>query len=50
MVRLFTTLVGGKGYRSYFIKVLNKDQTIIVLNNIKRGAFFNIDKLIELIN
>lgn len=39
-----------KGYRSYFIKVLNKDQTIIVLNNIKKGAFFNIDKLIELIN
>mgnify|MGYP001158762508 FL=1 len=39
-----------KGFRSYFIKVLEKDQTIIVLNNVKRGRFLNIDNLIELIN
>ena len=39
-----------KGFRSYFIKVLEKDQTIIVLNNVKRGRFLNIDDLIDLIN
>ena len=39
-----------KGFRSYFVKVLDKNQTIIVLNNVKRGRFLNIEKLIELIN
>jgi CubicO group peptidase (beta-lactamase class C family) len=39
-----------KGYRSYYIKVLKNDQTIIILNNIKRGRFLNIDKLIDLMN
>ena len=39
-----------KGYRSYYIKVLKNDQTIIILNNVKRGRFLNIDKLIDLIN
>ena len=39
-----------KGYRSYYIKVLKKDQTIIILNNVKRGKFLNIDKLIDLVN
>ena len=39
-----------KGFRSYFIKVMDKNQTIIVLNNVKRGRFLNIDQLIELIN
>ena len=39
-----------KGFRSYFIKVMDKNQTIIVLNNVKRGRFLNIDRLIELIN
>ena len=39
-----------KGFRSYFVKVLDKNQTIIVLNNVKRGRFLNIDTLIELIN
>ena len=39
-----------KGFRSYFVKVLDKNQTIIVLNNVKRGRFLNIDRLIELIN
>ena len=39
-----------KGFRSYFIKVMDKNQTIVVLNNVKRGRFLNIDKLIEVIN
>ena len=39
-----------KGFRSYFIKVIDKNQTIVVLNNVKRGRFLNIDRLIELIN
>ena len=39
-----------KGFRSYFIKVMDKNQTIVVLNNVKRGRFLNIDTLIELIN
>ena len=39
-----------KGFRSYFIKVIDKNQTIVVLNNVKRGKFLNIDRLIELIN
>jgi len=29
---------------------MDKNQTIIVLNNVKRGRFFNINQLIELIN
>ena len=39
-----------KGYRSYFIKIPESNQTIIVLNNVKRGKFLNIIQLIELIN
>ena len=39
-----------KGFRSYFIKVKDKNQTIVVLNNVKKGRFLNIDRLIELIN
>mgnify|MGYP006131236769 CR=1 FL=1 len=39
-----------KGFRSYFIKVVDKNQTIIVLNNVKRGRFLNIDELIKLVN
>ena len=39
-----------KGYRSYFIKIPESNQTIIVLNNVKRGRFLNINQLIELIN
>ncbi|MAW83508.1 MAG: serine hydrolase [Crocinitomicaceae bacterium] len=39
-----------KGYRSYFIKIPQSNQTIIVLNNVKRGRFLNINQLIELIN
>ena len=39
-----------KGFRSYYIKLIEKDQTIIVLNNVKRGRFFNINELISLLN
>ena len=39
-----------KGFRSYFINVPEKDQTIVVLNNVKRGRFLNIDELIGLMN
>ena len=39
-----------KGFRSYFIKGLKNDQTIIVLNNVKRGKFLNINNLINLVN
>ena len=39
-----------KGFRSYFIKVVDENQTIIVLNNVKRGRFLNIDELINLVN
>ena len=39
-----------KGFRSYYVKVIDKDQTIIVLNNVKRGRFFNINELISLLN
>ena len=39
-----------KGFRSYYIKVIEKDQTIIVLNNVKRGKFLNINELISLLN
>ena len=39
-----------KGFRSYYIKVPEKDQTIIVLNNVKRGRFFRISELVSLLN
>jgi len=39
-----------KGFRSYFIRIPKNDQTIIVLNNIKRGRFLGITELVELIN
>ncbi len=39
-----------KGFRIYFIKVLKNDRTIIVLNNIKRGRFLNIEELATLLD
>ena len=39
-----------KGFRTYYIRILNKDQTIIVLSNIKRGPFLKIEELIRLIS
>ena len=39
-----------KGFRSYYINIIEKDQTIVVLNNVKRGRFLNINELIGLLN
>ena len=39
-----------KGFRSYYINIVEKDQTIVVLNNVKRGRFLNINELIGLLN
>lgn len=38
-----------KGFRSYFIRIPDSDQTIIVLSNVKRGGFFGIEELIGLL-
>ncbi len=38
-----------KGFRTYFIRLLERDATIIVLNNTTRGPFFNKRKLIQLL-
>ena len=46
----YTIQVGGKDLDLIFVKYMDKNQTIIVLNNVKRGRFLNIDRLIELIN
>lgn len=39
-----------KGFRIYFVKVLKGDRTIIVLNNIKRGRFLNIEEMATLLD
>lgn len=39
-----------KGFRSYFIRNITKNQTIIVLDNIKRGPFLSIEELLNLLN
>ena len=39
-----------KGFRSLYINVVDKDQTIIVLSNVKRGRFYQINKLVSLLN
>ncbi len=38
-----------KGFRSYFIKIIESDETIIILDNVKRGPFFNIESLADLL-
>ena len=38
-----------KGFRSYFIRVIENDETIIVLDNVKRGSFLDIENLANLI-
>jgi CubicO group peptidase (beta-lactamase class C family) len=38
-----------KGFRTYFIRLLERDATIIVLNNTTRGSFLNNRKLIRLL-
>ena len=37
-----------KGFRSYFIRNLTLDQTIIVLDNYKRNPFFSVEELLNL--
>lgn len=37
-----------KGFRSYFIRNLTQQRTIILLDNIKRGKFMSIEELLEL--
>jgi CubicO group peptidase (beta-lactamase class C family) len=39
-----------KGFRSYFIRNITKNQTIIVLDNIKRGPFLSVEELLQLLN
>ena len=38
-----------KGFRTYFIRLLERDATIIALNNTTRGSFLNKQKLIGLL-
>ena len=38
-----------KGFRTYFVRVPSKQQTIVVLSNIKRGPFFNVNDLVNLL-
>lgn len=38
-----------KGFRTYFIRIPKSQQTIIVLSNIKRGPFFNVNDLVNLL-
>lgn len=37
------------GYRSYFIKKIDRDETIIILNNTTRGSFIRLEDLLKLI-
>jgi CubicO group peptidase (beta-lactamase class C family) len=39
-----------QGFRSYFIRNLTKDQTVVVLDNVKRGQFLGVRKLLSLID
>ncbi len=38
-----------KGFRTYFIRVPSKQHTIVILSNIKRGPFFNVNDLVNLL-
>lgn len=37
-----------KGFRSYFVRVPERDWTIIVLDNVKRGSFLQVEELVAL--
>ncbi len=39
-----------KGFKSYFIRLLDKDHTIIVLTNVTRGGYLNKVEMQELLN
>jgi CubicO group peptidase (beta-lactamase class C family) len=36
-----------RGFRTYFIRRIEKEQTIIILTNVKRGSFLKVPNLIE---
>jgi CubicO group peptidase (beta-lactamase class C family) len=36
-----------KGFRTYFVRLVDKQQTVIVLSNVKRGNFFKIEELVQ---
>ncbi|MDG2226146.1 MAG: serine hydrolase [Flavobacteriales bacterium] len=38
-----------KGFRTYFIRIPKMQQTIIILSNIKRGPFLNVNDLVNLL-
>ncbi|MFP4095294.1 MAG: serine hydrolase domain-containing protein [Cyclobacteriaceae bacterium] len=38
-----------KGYRTHFIRILDKEQTIIVLSNVNRSRFIKIEELVSLL-
>ena len=38
-----------KGFRTYFVRIPSKQQTIVVLSNIKRGPFFKVNDLVNLL-
>jgi CubicO group peptidase (beta-lactamase class C family) len=39
-----------KGFRTYFIRLIEKEQTLIILTNIKQGPFFGIEELTSLLS
>lgn len=38
-----------KGFRTYFVRIPDKQQTIIIISNIKRGPFFKVNDLVNLL-
>jgi CubicO group peptidase (beta-lactamase class C family) len=38
-----------EGFRTYFIRLIDHQQTIVVLSNVKRGPFFDIRELATLL-
>jgi hypothetical protein len=39
-----------KGFRTYFIRVIDQKQTVIVLTHIKRGPFLSVKELAGMLN
>jgi CubicO group peptidase (beta-lactamase class C family) len=39
-----------KGFRTYFIRLIDKEQLIVVLSNVKQGPFFGIEELTSLLD
>ena len=36
-----------KGFRAYFVRRIEREQTVIILTNVKRGPFLKVVDLIE---